>query len=115
MESFDTTPTSWCISTCTKPSHPIDAKLTQFKTELNQLVKVGVLSTTGCSSSISGTFIIPKKDDTIRWASDICALNKAIKCKVYPQYPGSKIYSPVTLATNSSPTQFFHTILHLCP
>ena len=56
----------------------------KFKTELNRLIKAGVLSPAGCSSWISGTFIIPKKDNTICWVSDFRALHKAIKCNVYP-------------------------------
>lgn len=55
-----------------------------FKTELDRLVSIGVLSPTGRSSWISGSFIIPKKDNTVRWISDFRALNKALKRKVYP-------------------------------
>ncbi len=30
------------------------------------------------------TFIIPKKDNKIHWITDLCELNKCIKCKPYP-------------------------------
>ena len=60
------------------------SQLKLFKQELDRLVKIGVLSPCGRSSWISGTFIISKKDMCIRWISDFRALNKALKCKVYP-------------------------------
>ena len=59
-------------------------QLNLFKQELDRLVKIGVLSPTGRSSWISGTFIMPKKDNTVRWISDFRALNKALQRKVYP-------------------------------
>ena len=59
------------------------SQLKLFKQELDRLVKIGVLSPCSRSSWISGTFIIPKKEMCICWISDFCALNKALKCKVY--------------------------------
>jgi len=55
-----------------------------FKDELDRLVEIGVLSPQGRSTWISGTFIVPKKDNKVRWVSDFRALNKAIIRKVYP-------------------------------
>ena len=55
-----------------------------FKKELDCLEKEGVLSKTGRSEWIAGSFIIPKKDGSVRWISDFRALNKAIKRKAYP-------------------------------
>ena len=66
-------------------AYPIPrSQLQLFKDELDRLVKIGVLEEAGRSEWISGTFIIPKKDNRIRWISDFRALNKALKRKVYP-------------------------------
>ena len=54
-----------------------------FKEELDYLVSIGVLEETGRSEWIAGTFIIPKKNGSVRWISDFRGLNKAIKRKVY--------------------------------
>jgi len=55
-----------------------------FLKELTRLCGVGVLEKTGASEWGAPTFIIPKKDGTIRWVSDFRGLNKLIKRKVYP-------------------------------
>jgi hypothetical protein len=55
-----------------------------FQDELERLVSIGVLEPQGRAEWISGSFLIPKKDSTVRWISDFRALNKAIKRKVYP-------------------------------
>ena len=66
-------------------AYPIPrSQLKRFKQELDRLVTIGVLSPQGRSSWISGSFIIPKKDNTVRWISDFRGLNKALKRKVYP-------------------------------
>ena len=54
-----------------------------FKTELQRLISIGVLETTGPSEWLTPTFIIPKKDGRVRWISDFRALNKCLKRKVY--------------------------------
>jgi hypothetical protein len=55
-----------------------------FKQEVDRLVQEGVLEPGTRSAWIVGTFIIPKKDGRVRWVSNFCGLNKAIKQKVYP-------------------------------
>ena len=54
-----------------------------FKDELDRLVELGVLSKTGPAKFLSPTFIIPKKDGTVRFVSDFRMLNKIICRKVY--------------------------------
>ncbi len=58
--------------------------LKTFKKELNHLVKIGVLAAQQQSEWVLPSFIIPKKDGRVRWISDLCQLNKVIRCKQYP-------------------------------
>jgi len=64
-----------------------------FKHEINCLEEIGMLEKTGCTFWVFGMFIIPKKDGCIRWVSDFCALNKAIKQKFYPLPKISNIFA----------------------
>ena len=66
-----------------KPKHsrpyPIPRiHLAAFKKELDRLVQIKVLSPTGASKWGSPTFVTPKKDNTIRWVSDLRELNKVV-------------------------------------
>ena len=54
------------------------------KVELDRLVKLGVLKRINTSEWAAPTFIISKKDATIRFISDFHELNKCIKCKPFP-------------------------------
>ena len=63
---------------------PPHAHLAQTKKECECLCKVGVLHEITQSEWGHPTFIIPKKDDKMRWMTDLCELNKRIKRKPYP-------------------------------
>ena len=55
-----------------------------FKKDLDRLEKLGVLERTNESEWGSPTFIIPKKNGTVRFISDFRRLNQKIKRKPYP-------------------------------
>ena len=55
-----------------------------LKVELDRLIKLGVLKQINASEWAAPTFIISKKDATVRFISDFCKLNKCIKCKPFP-------------------------------
>ena len=55
-----------------------------LKVELDRLIKLGVLKQISDSEWATPTFIISKKDATVRFISDFCELNKRIKRKPFP-------------------------------
>jgi hypothetical protein len=58
--------------------------LKTFKKEVNHLVRIGVLAAQQESEWASPSFIIPKKDGRVHLISNLCQLNKVIRCKQYP-------------------------------
>jgi hypothetical protein len=55
-----------------------------FKKEVEQLRKLGVLKRQPESEWGSPTFIIPKKNDQVRFLTDFREVNKQIVCTPYP-------------------------------
>ena len=55
-----------------------------LKSEVERLVKIGVLKKVNRSEWAAPTFIIPKKDGSVRFISDFRELNKRILRKPYP-------------------------------
>ena len=58
--------------------------LENLKVEVEQLVKLGVLKQVNCLQWAAPTFVIPKKDGSVRFISDFRELNKRIQQKSYP-------------------------------
>ncbi len=58
--------------------------LKTFKTELDHLVRIGVLAGQQESEWALPSLIIPKKEGRVRWISNFHQLNKVIRCKQYP-------------------------------
>ena len=55
-----------------------------FWQEVERLCQAGVLRKVNCSEWAAPTFIIPKKDGSVRFISDFRELNKCIRRKPYP-------------------------------
>ena len=55
-----------------------------LRTEVERLCSIGVLQKVNRSEWAAPTFIIPKKNGTVRFISDFRKLNKRIKRKPFP-------------------------------
>ena len=58
--------------------------LKAYEARLNELVELGVLERAPRSEWISPSFIVPKKDASARFVTDLRAFNASLKRKVYP-------------------------------
>ena len=66
-------------------AYPIPKAYTEtLKVEVNRLVEAGVLKQVNRSEWVAPTFIIPKKDGSVRFISDFRELNKRIRRKPFP-------------------------------
>jgi hypothetical protein len=59
----------------------LNLTIQRFKDDLGRPIPIGVLEHQGHPEWISGSFLIPEKDNDIEWIWDFAALNKAIKRK----------------------------------
>lgn len=65
-------------------AYPVpNAHMQTFQTELNRLCQVRVLEKTRPTGWAAPTFIIPKKNNQIRWVSDFRRLNRYIRRRPY--------------------------------
>ena len=55
-----------------------------LKKEVNRLIKIGVLKKINNSQWAAPTFIIPKKNGTVRFISDFRQINETIQRKPFP-------------------------------
>ena len=58
-----------------------------LRNEVGRLVEIGVLKKVNHSEWGAPSFIIGKKDGTVRFINDFRMLNQRIKRKPYPSYP----------------------------
>jgi hypothetical protein len=96
----------------TKPVHsrpyPVpQIQLKTFKTELDHLVRIGVIAPQQVSEWASPSFITLKKNRRVCWISNSCQLNKVIRHKQYPlpiimdilcKHPGYKIFTALDVS-----------------
>jgi hypothetical protein len=67
-----------------RPSPVPQIHLKSFKKDLDHLDRIGVLAAQRESEWASPSFITPKKDSGVHWISNLCQINKVIRCKQYP-------------------------------
>ena len=87
---------------------PVPQTLSEvFKKECNRLCEIDVLEPVGATEHAYPTFIIPKKDNTVRWISDFRKLNAMLKRRVYPlpriqdvlhRRPGYKFFTKIDIS-----------------
>ncbi|KAI2511766.1 transposition [Fragilaria crotonensis] len=70
---------------CTKPFPVPQTQVAVFKKECERLCNEDVLAPVGAMEhAYYHTFIIPKKDRTVRWVSDLRKLNQNLRRRIYP-------------------------------
>ena len=89
LGDWQTEPVSFELKPDAKPHHgrafPVPhIHLKTLKTEVQRLVDLGVLEKQPSSEWASPTFIIPKKNNTVRFISDFREVNKRLVRKPYP-------------------------------
>ncbi len=89
LGDWDTEPVSFELKEGAKPYHgrayPVPhAHKETLKKELNRLCELGVLEWQPESEWASPSFIVPKKDQTVRFLSDFREVNKRIVRKPFP-------------------------------
>ena len=89
LGDWNTEPVSFEIKDGAKPHHgkvyPVPhAHKETLKKELNRLCELGVLEWQPESEWASPSFIVPKKDQTVRFLSDFREVNKRIVQKPFP-------------------------------
>jgi hypothetical protein len=98
-------------------------QLKVFRTELERLVQLGVLSRIGGTEWASPTFITPKKDGRIRWVSNFQELNKVICCKIYPRpliqdilkkHPGYQYFTKIDISMHYYTFELMESAKDLC-
>ena len=115
---METEPVSFELKEGTKPYHgrpfPVQksCKETAIK-ELNRLCDLGVLEFQPASEWASPSFIIPKKDNTVRFISDFREVNKGLVRKPFPIPKISKVLQELegfTFATALDLNMGYYTI-----
>ncbi|MGH7974673.1 MAG: hypothetical protein ACREBR_04040, partial [bacterium] len=89
LGSFRTSPVSLELKKDAKPSHsrafPVPrVREETLRKEVSRLVSIGVLEKCGPSEWAAPTFIIPKKNGSVRFISDFRQLNARLKRKAFP-------------------------------
>ena len=78
-----------------------------FKKECKRLCEEDVIEPVGATEHAYPTFIIPKKDGTVRWVSDFRKLNQMLRRRIYPlpkiqdvlhRRPGYKFFTKIDLS-----------------
>jgi hypothetical protein len=89
LRNFEASPVKLCLKEDAKPYHAKAFPVPKIhhdtlKHEIERLVKLGVLIRCSSSEWAAPTFIITKKNGTVRFISDFRKLNEMLKIMPYP-------------------------------